>query len=476
MSLRSLAPRMRQIPARKSAILSVLDVGASKIVCLIARLTPMEPSEALRGRTHRCKVLGIGHQRSSGIKGGAVVDLHAAEHAVRLAVDAAERMAGVEVGGVIINMSGGRLASRRHGADATLRGKTVAEHDVHHVLEAAAAAKSEPGRTILHALPTAFRLDATKDVRDPKGMVGAELGVDLHLATCDSAAARNLMLVIERCHLRVEAMVATPYAAGLSTLVDDEAELGAAVVDFGGGSTTVGVFSGGRLIHVDAVALGGIHVTRDVARGLNVSVSDAERLKTLYGACIASPSDDRETITVHRLGDDQDHPSHLPKSELVRIIRPRVEEILELVRDRLKASGYAAQAGRRLVMTGGACQLTGLPELARATLSSQARVGRPLGIEGLAGIRQEPVLRRRGRPHGLSADGRPRIFRNHALARSSSLMAKLAMRRGSDGGSRRVFKARMRRSPEASAWVKGKHAFQSAPAGVQPMRQACRSI
>jgi cell division protein FtsA len=292
-------------------------------------------------------------------------------------------MAGVEVGGVIINMSGGRLASRRHGADAKLRGKTVTEHDIHHVLEAAAAVNAEPGRTILHALPTAFRLDSTRDVRDPKGMVGHDLGLDLHLATCDAAAARNLMLVIERCHLRVEAMVATPYAAGLSTLVDDEAELGAAVVDFGGGSTTVGVFSGGRLIHVDAVALGGSHVTRDVARGLNVAVSDAERLKTLYGACIASASDDRETISVQRLGDDQDHPSHLSKSELVRIIRPRVEEILELVRDRLRASGYAAQAGRRLVMTGGACQLTGLPELTRTTISNQARVGRPLGIEGL---------------------------------------------------------------------------------------------
>ena len=153
-------------------MLSVLDVGASKIVCLIARLTPMEPSEALRGRTHRCKVLGIGHQRSSGVKGGAVVDLEAAEHAARLAIDAAERMAGVEVGGVIVNMSGGRLASRRHGADAPLIGKTVAEHDIHRVLEAAAAANAEPGRTILHALPTGFRLDATKDVRDPKGMVG----------------------------------------------------------------------------------------------------------------------------------------------------------------------------------------------------------------------------------------------------------------------------------------------------------------
>src|SRR6516164_2363462 len=213
MSLRSLAPRMRQIPARKSAILSALDVGASKIVCLIARLTPMGPSEALRGRTHRCKVLGIGHQRSSGVKGGSVVDLEAVEHAARLAIDAAERMAGVEVGGVIVNMSGGLLASQRFNARTRLRGKTVSEHDMHRVLEAAFAANAHPGRTVLHALPTAFSLDATRDVRDPKDMIGEELGVDLHVASCDAAAARNLMLAVERCHLRVEAMVATPYAA-----------------------------------------------------------------------------------------------------------------------------------------------------------------------------------------------------------------------------------------------------------------------
>ena len=222
--------------------------------------------------------------------------------------------------------------------------------------------------------------------------MGEELGSELHVASCDLAAARNLMLVIERCHLRVEAMVATPYAAGLSTLVDDEAELGAAVVDFGGGTTSVGVFSGGRLIHVDAIAVGGIHITRDIARGLNVSMIDAERLKTLYGSCIASPSDDRDTIAINKLGDDMDHPSHLPKSELLRIIRPRVEEILELVRDRLRASGHAGHAGRRLIMTGGACQLTGLPELARTLISSQARIGRPLGVEGLPESGKSPAF------------------------------------------------------------------------------------
>ena len=392
MTFKPLTPRLRQIPPRKSAVLSVLDVGASKIVCLIARLTPMERSDSLRGRTHRCKVLGVGHQRSRGVKAGAIVDLDAAEGAIRLAIDAAERMAGVEVESVIVNMSGGRLSSQLYAAKIGVHGKAVGDYEVHRVFEAASAASAHAGRAVLHAVPSGFWLDAQRGVHDPKGMLGDELGAELNVASCDAAAARNLMLAIERCHLRVAAMVATPYAAGLSTLVDDESELGAALVDFGGGSTTIGVFAGDRIAHVDAVAVGGNHVTMDVARGLSVSLADAERLKTLYGACIASPSDDRETISVHRTGDDMDHPSQLPKSELVRIVRPRVEEILELVRDRLKAAGHASHAGRRLVLTGGASQLTGLPELARQIISHQARVGRPLGVEGLPESAKSPAF------------------------------------------------------------------------------------
>jgi cell division protein FtsA len=391
-TFKPLTPRLRQIPPRKSAVLSILDVGASKIVCLIARLSPMAPSDSLRGRTHRCKVLGIGHQRSRGVKAGAIVDLDLAESAIRLAIDAAERMAGVEVDSIIVNMSGGRLSSQLYNAKIGIGGKAVTEHDVHRVLEAASAVSARTGRAVLHALPTGFWLDATAGVRDPKGMIGDELGAEMHVASCDGAAARNLMLAIERCHLRVEAVVATPYASGLSTLVDDEAELGAALVDFGGGSTSVGAFAGGRLIHVDAVAVGGNHITMDVARGLTISVADAERLKTLYGACIASPADERDTIAVHRVGDDMDHPSYLPKSELVRIIRPRVEEILELVRDRLKAAGLTAHAGRRLVLAGGACQLTGLASLARTILSDQIRIGRPLGVEGLPESAKSPAF------------------------------------------------------------------------------------
>ena len=193
---------------------------------------------------------------------------------------------------------------------------------------------------MLHSLPTGFSLGDMRNVRDPKGMMSDELGADMHVISGDATAVRNLMLAVERCHLAVEGVVATPYAAGLAALVDDEVELGTTVIDMGGGTTSVGVFFGGRLVHVDALALGGNHVTMDIARGLNTRLADAERLKTLYGACIASVSDERETISVTLAGDDGDHPTHVPKSQLVRIIRPRVEEILELVRDRLKKAGF----------------------------------------------------------------------------------------------------------------------------------------
>jgi cell division protein FtsA len=383
---------MRPLSSRKSAVLSVLDVGTSKVACLIARLMPAEASDTLRGRTHRCRILGIGHQRSRGIKAGAVVDMDEAENAIRLAVDAAERMAGVQVESVIVNLSGGRLGSQLYHANISVGGKGVADYDIHRVLEAAASRTEQQGRAVLHSLPTGFSLDSTRGIRDPKGMIGDELGADMHVVSCDSAAARNLMLAIERCHLDIEAMVATPYAAGLSALVDDEAEIGTALVDLGGGTTSIGVFAGGHLTHIDAVAVGGNHVTMDIARGLTIRLSDAERLKTLYGSCIASPSDERETISVAQVGEDGDHPIHMPKSHLVRIIRPRVEEILELVRDRLQAAGFGPQAGRRLVLTGGAAQLTGMPEAARRIISNQVRVGRPLGIQGLPESAKSPAF------------------------------------------------------------------------------------
>jgi cell division protein FtsA len=204
------------------------------------------------------------------------------------------------------------------------------------------------------------------------------------VATTDVTAARNLMLAVERCHLSIEAMVASPYVAGLSVLADDEGDLGAAVIDMGAGTTTIAVFAGGRFVHSEGFALGGQNVTLDIARGLNASVADAERIKTFYGSVLGGGSDDRDMITIPTIGEDErDHAQFVPRSALVHIIKPRVEEILEMVRDRLKASSFAAEAHGRVILTGGASQMTGLPELASHIFGRPVRLGRPLGIAGL---------------------------------------------------------------------------------------------
>ncbi|MCI0465867.1 MAG: cell division protein FtsA [Beijerinckiaceae bacterium] len=392
MSFSPLPPRLPPLPASKSAVICVLDVGTSKIVSLVARLNPVDPSDTLRGRTHRCRILGIGHQRSRGIKGGTVIDMDAAEAAIRCAVDAAERMAGVQVESVIVNATGGRLTSRRYGAKVATTGLAVTQADVHRVLEACTLRGGQQGRAVLHALPAGYSLGETRSIQDPRGMVGDELGAEMHLLSCDAAAARNLMLTVERCHLGVNAIVATPYASGLSVLADDEAELGTVLVDMGAGTTSISVFSSGHLAHADSFAVGGNHVTMDVARGLGITLADAERLKTLYGACLTSLSDESETIAVVPAGEDGERPAHLPKAQLISIIRPRVEEILELVRDKLKNASLPPHAGRRIVLTGGACQLTGMQAAVKRIVPGQVRIGRPLGIKGLPESAKSPAF------------------------------------------------------------------------------------
>ena len=389
-----LTPRLKPLGARKSTTLSVLDIGTSKVVCLVAELRPVPAGDALPGRTHLARVIGIGHQRSAGLKGGVVVDLEAAETAIRQAIHAAERMAKVEVQSVIVNITGGRLGSHHFEASVPVRGGVVSSGDVGNVLEIASARTLRPGRAVIHALPTGFSLDGQANVVEPAGMVGGELGVDLHVVTSETAASRNLMLAVERSHLGVEAVIATPYASGLSALVDDEANMGVVVIDMGAGTTSVGVFQAGHMVHADAVAVGGHHVTMDLARGLTTRVSAAERLKTLYGAAASSPSDEGDMIAVPQVDEDDERETahHVPKAQLVRIIRPRVEEILELVRDRLRNAGFAAQAGRRVVLTGGASQLVGLPDAARRILQGQVRIGRPLGIKGLPDAAKGPAF------------------------------------------------------------------------------------
>jgi cell division protein FtsA len=390
---RGLTPKMRPLQPRRSTVLSVLDIGTNKVVCLVARLRPIEGAELLSSRSHQVQILGVGHQRARGVKAGAIVDMEQAEQSIRLAVDAAERMAQVRIESVIVNISTGRLGSEHYSATVPCTGHQVADTDIHRVLDAGATHAMRDRRAVLHSIPIGHSLDGVGGIRDPRGMLGRDLGVDMHIVTTDPSPAKNLMLAIERCHLSVEAMVATPYASGLATLVDDESEMGVTLIDMGAGTTTVGVFHHRHLVHADSIAIGGSHVTMDVARGLSTRLAEAERLKVLYGATIASPSDDRELITVPTVGDDERDGSYqTARSKLVRIIRPRIEEILELIRDRLRSGGAWAESGRRIVLTGGASQLTGFPDLARKILDRNVRLGRPLGVAGLPEAAKGPAF------------------------------------------------------------------------------------
>jgi cell division protein FtsA len=388
-----LTPKMKPISSRRSAVICALDIGTSKVACLIARLKPCGAQEALRRRSHAVEVLGIGHTRARGIKSGTVVNLDEAEQAVRQAVDAAERMARVHVESVVLSVGAGRVGSELYAATVHIGGPAATDGDIERVLAAGSRHSVRGGRAVLHSLPVSYALDESRDIRDPRGMLGRRLGVDMHVVTTDVAVARNLMLAVERCHLCVEAMAAAPYAAGLCALADDEADLGAAIVDIGAGTTTVAVFSHGRFVHADAFALGGNHITTDLARGLTAKVVDAERIKTLHGSAIYGASDDRDMITVPPVGEDEREPPHVvSRAALVRFISPRVEEILEMVRDRLAASPFAADPGARVVLTGGSSQLAGLPEIAARVLARRVRVGRPLGVAGLPEAAKGPAF------------------------------------------------------------------------------------
>ena len=386
-------PKMKPMSSSRTSIVAALDIGTSKIVCLIARLKPQAPQEVLLRRSHSIEILGVGHTESRGMKGGAVINLAEAEEAVRHAVDLAEHDAGIQLESIVLSVSSGRPSSEWYAVNVNVAGSAVADHDIARAFAAGCQRSARSGRVVLHSLPINYALDGARGVGEPRGMLARDFGVDMHVATTDVVTARNLMLVVERCHLSVEAMVAAPYAAGLSAIADEEADVGATLVDIGAGTTTMALFSGGRFIHADGFALGGNHVTMDLARGLNARISDAERIKTFYGSVLVGSSDERDMITVPAVSDDdREMPEFVSRASLVRIIKPRVEEILEMVRDRLAASSFATEPRANVILTGGASQLSGLPDLAASILKRPVRIGRPLGISGLSELAKGPAF------------------------------------------------------------------------------------
>jgi cell division protein FtsA len=373
-------------PARARSLragpFGVLDIGTTKIACLIGRT---ESDGTLR-------VLGFGWQKGRGVRGGGIVDLDEAERAIRAAVGQAEDMADTRLRAVTLNLSCGQPESRLFNVQWPVGGRAIADSDLKRVVSEGRARAYSEGRETIHALPLGFSVDDVPNIGDPRGQHCDILTARLHVVDATATALRTLTACINRCELDIAELVSAPMAAGLATLVEDERMLGATVLDMGGGTTGMAVWGEGHVLHTAQIGIGGQHITMDIAKGLSTTMVHAERMKTLYGNARSSPDDEREMLTVPLVGEDDQSLAQVPRAMVVSIIRPRLEETFELVRERLDGSGLGRAAGNRVVLTGGGCQLAGAREMAAHILGRQVRLGRPSGLRGLPDAASGPAF------------------------------------------------------------------------------------
>ena len=379
---------MRQA-ALQRGVIAVLDIGTWKIACLVLRFDVPEIDSEADGIGHlagqsRFRVIGAASTCSRGVRFGEIDTMVEAERAIRTALQSAQKMAQVRVDHVIACFSGAEPRSYGLAGEVDVEGEAVTESDVARVLASCDMPDIGHGRDVLHAQPVNFALDHRSGLNDPRGQVGQTLASDMHMVTVDHMAVKNLAQAVKRCDLELAGVASSAYASALSSLVEDEQELGSACIDFGGGATGLSVFLKKHMIYSDAVKLGGDHITADLSKGLSVPTAFAERVKTLYGGLVATGMDDRDMIDISSETGDWEHDRRqVSRSEVIGIIRPRVEEILEEVRSSLDSAGFDHLPSRQIVLTGGGSQLPGLDGLAAKILGPQVRVGRPLRVRGL---------------------------------------------------------------------------------------------
>ncbi|MBC7736533.1 MAG: cell division protein FtsA [Candidatus Saccharibacteria bacterium] len=383
------AMRHMRKAAMQRGVIAILDVGTSKIACLILRFDGLEESReadgvgSMAGQSN-FRVIGAATTKSRGVRFGEIAVMNETERAIRTAVQAAQKMANVRVDHVIACFSGAEPRSYGLAGEVELQDSVVTEQDVARVMAACDVPDIGEGREVIHAQPVNFALDHRTGLADPRNQIGNRLACDLHLLSVEASVVQNLLYCIKRCDLDLAGIASSAYVSGISSLVEDEQELGAACIDMGGGSTGLSIFIKKHMIFADSVRLGGDHVTSDISKGLQVPLAVAERIKTKHGGVQATGMDDREMIEIGGDSGDWDKDRRqISRTELIGIIRPRVEEILEDVRMRLDVAGFDSLPSQQIVLTGGASQIPGLDGLASRVLGQRVRMGRPLRVQGL---------------------------------------------------------------------------------------------
>ena len=355
-----------------------LDIGTSKVVVAVAEMLP----------DSRFQVIGLGQARSEGLRKGVVVNIEATVQSIRRALEEAELMAACRIANVFTGIAGSHIKSFNSSGMVAIKDREVMPPDVDRVIETARAVNIPTDQQVLHVLTQEFIVDGQEDIREPIGMSGVRLEVRVHIVTGAVSAAQNVVKCVRRCGLEVSDLILQPLASSLSVLTSDERELGAALVDIGGGTTDIAIFTGGAIRHTSVIPIAGDQITNDIAMALRTPIPDAEEIKLRYGVAKEVLAESADRIEIPGIGDRA--PRLLSRQALAAVIEPRVEELFTLVQKALRESGYEEMLASGVVLTGGTALLPGIVELAEDVFLRPARVGWPGYNGALADVVRNP--------------------------------------------------------------------------------------
>jgi len=356
-----------------------LDIGTSKVVAIVGEITVEGDID----------IIGIGTQPSRGLKKGVVVNIESTVQSIQRAVEEAELMAGCQIRSVYAGIAGSHIRSINSHGIVAIKDKEVTGADVARVIDAAKAVAIPADQRILHVLPQEFIIDSSEGIRDPISMSGVRLEAKVHLVTGASSAAQNIIKCVRRCGLEVDDIILEQLASSCSVLTDDEKELGVCLVDIGGGTTDIAVFSDGAIRHTSVIPIAGDQVTNDIAVALRTPTQYANDLKIKYACALRQLATDDETIEVPSVGDRE--PRRLARQTLAEVVEPRYEELLSLVQAELRRSGFEEICAAGVVLTGGSSKMEGVIELAEEIFHMPVRLGYPQHVSGLVDVVRNPI-------------------------------------------------------------------------------------
>lgn len=356
-----------------------LDIGTSKVVCIVGEVSAGGLVE----------IVGIGSHPSRGLKKGVVVNIESTVQSIQRAVEEAELMAGCQIHSVYAGIAGSHIRSLNSHGIVAIRDKEVFQPDIDRVIDAAQAVAIPADQKILHILPQEYVVDTQEGVREPLGMSGVRLEAKVHLITCAVNAAQNIKKCIKRCGLEVDDIILEQLASGYAVLTEDEKELGVCLVDIGGGTTDIAVFTDGAIRHTAVIPIAGDQVTNDIAMALRTPTPHAEEIKIKYACALAAITGPNETIKVPSVGDREDR--NLSRQALAEVVEPRYDELFTLIQSELRRSGYEDLIGAGVVLTGGTSKMEGVVDLAEEIFHMPVSIGKPKGIVGLTDIVRNPI-------------------------------------------------------------------------------------